>query len=280
MDPHKKSEDEAIAISKIHYHINNNTLSGQKIKEAFKKDLPNEPIFIGSKESGATRSTHHDLQLIMNLDPLTLKNVEYKGSCEFKLINNNRKPWDYGVQFLNGSGNKFSIGIDYAICFYNVYIDKIIEHFNIQTPKPSFEEWSKDAFRQGKPKTEFVKELREKGYKSTYLSQFRKEINKNFIASNEQLDKLMVEVENIANKALNCKDYWLQIHGNIDDPEYFNVKWTNKINMPEIISREQVISKQYSDINFKFICSDNSVFYAKLRWGYGQCISNIRIDIK
>jgi hypothetical protein len=43
---------------------------------------------------------------------------------------------------------------------------------------------------------------------------------------------------------------------------------------------EQEHSKSGCDVNFKFVCEDGSVFYAKLRWGYGQCITNIRLDIK
>jgi hypothetical protein len=35
-----------------------------------------------------------------------------------------------------------------------------------------------------------------------------------------------------------------------------------------------------SDVDFVFTCEDGSVFHAKLRWGYGQCITNIRLDIK
>jgi hypothetical protein len=90
----------------------------------------------------------------------------------------------------------------------------------------------------------------------------------------------MIEVQKISEEVLNCKDFWLQIHGDIDDPDKFHVKWTNKIVMPEIVSVEQLKSKDNCDINFKFICDDNSEFFAKMRWGYGQCITNIRIDIK
>ena len=33
-------------------------------------------------------------------------------------------------------------------------------------------------------------------------------------------------------------------------------------------------------IQEKFVCEDGNIFHAKLRWGYGQCITNIRLDIK
>jgi hypothetical protein len=274
---HQKAKDEAINIAKIHEHIKNNTPSGIKIKNAFTDNLSQLTIFDSTIISGANRTTHHDLQIVFND---ILKTVEFKGSKHFKPIGTTKAPWVNGVQFYNGTGNKFKMGQLYAQCFYEKFIDKIINDLNIKTPKPSYEEWAKDAFRQGKPKTPFVIELREKGYCSDYLSNIRKEFNKSFNPSIFQLTDLMIEVQTIANEVLNCKDFWLQIHGDIDDPQKFYVKWTNKITMPEIISVEQIKTKDNCDINFKFICNDNSEFYAKMRWGYGQCITNIRIDIK
>ena len=64
------------------------------------------------------------------------------------------------------------------------------------------------------------------------------------------------------------------------NPEDFEVRWTGKLEMSPIINVEQEQSKSGCDVNFKFVCEDGSVFYAKLRWGYGQCITNIRLDIK
>lgn len=275
--PHQNSEYESINIDRIHYHINNLTPSGVKIIEAFVSEFPLETIFFYTVESGANRSTHYDLLLIFDNGS---KTVEFKGSKHHKCIDSSKHPWVYGVQFYNGTGSKFTIAHRYVREFYDYFIDKAIQHFQIQTPKPTYEEWSKDAFKQGKPSTPFVCELREKGYKSTYLSDCRKQFNKNFIANTEDLMTLMDEVQHIANEALSCKDYWLQIHGNIDNPDSFYVKWSAKIIMPQIQTVSQIISKDHCDINFKFICSDGTEFMAKLRWGYGQCITNIRVDIK
>lgn len=275
-DPHKRSKDEAINIALIHHHVNNNTPSGLKIRDAWTKAFPNEPMFVSTVESGANRSTHHDLQI---LEGTTLKTVEFKGSKHFRPIDENKHPWATGIQFYNGTGSKFSIGHKYARDFYNTMLDEIIEHLQIQTPKPSYEVWAKDAFRQGKPATDFVKELREKGYGGEYLSNCRKKFNKNFVVGDMDIMILMDEVQLIADEALKCKDYWLQIHGDIDNPELFNVKWNKKIDMPQIQTVEQLVSKGDCDINFRFIC-DETEFSAKLRWGYGQCITNIRVDIK
>lgn len=184
----------------------------------------------------------------------------------------------HGVQFYNGTGSKFNVGKEYARQFYDTMMDKIIEHFGITTPKPTFEEWSKDAFTQGKPKTTFVKELREKGYTSAYLSDIRKKFTKLFTLTSEQLETLKNEVYAISSKVLESKDYWLQIHGLIDNPSDFEVRWTGKQKMAKIVSVKKDQTK--SDVDFIFTCEDGSVFNAKLRWGYGQCITNIRLDIK
>ena len=277
-DSHKKSKDEAINIALIHHHVNHNTPSGTKIREAFSKAFPTVPMFISTLESGANRSTHHDLQLTFS--DQSLKTVEFKGSKHFKPIDDTKHPWVNGVQFYNGTGSNFSIGHKYAREFYNNMLDDIILYLQIQTPKPSYEVWSKDAFKQGKPSTPFVIELREKGYGGEYLSNCRKKFNKNFVASDMDMMVLMDEVQLVATNALKCKDYWLQIHGDIENPDAFHVRWSAKIDMPEIQSIEQIQSKGDCDINFKFICLDNTEFYAKLRWGYGQCITNIRLDIK
>jgi hypothetical protein len=279
-DPHKKSKDEAINIALIHHHVNSNTPSGIKIREAFFNSFPVEPMFVSTVESGANRSTHHDLQIKFGDKPDDLKTVEFKGSKHFKSIDHTKHPWVNGVQFYNGTGSKFAIGHKYARDFYDTMLDEIIAHLQIQSPKPSYEIWAKDAFKQGKPSTPFVCELREKGYGGEYLSNIRKKFNKNFIAGDMDMMILMDEVQNIANSALSCKDYWLQIHGDIDNPDSFYVKWNDKIEMPQIQEIEQINSKGNCDINFKFVCVDGTEFSAKLRWGYGQCITNIRLDIK
>ena len=53
-------------------------------------------------------------------------------------------PWENGVQFYNGPGNKFTVGNIYAKTFYATALDEIIVHLEIKTPKPRYEEWEKD----------------------------------------------------------------------------------------------------------------------------------------
>ncbi len=280
--PHTRSDNEAISLAKIHTHINDGTPCGAKIRAAFSAAFPETQQFSSSVMSGGNRSIHHDLKIKWK-EPIhadVFKTVEFKGSKHKKPIDTTKAPWVNGVQFYNGTGSKFNVGKEYARQFYDTMMDEIITHLCIITPKPSFEEWCKDAFTQSKPKTPFVKELREKGYKSEYLSDTRKKFNKQFVLTAEQLETLKYEVFSISNEVLQSKDYWLQIHGAMEEPSDFEVSWTGKLTMPPIVSVEQEQSKSGCDVNFAFTCEDGSVFHAKLRWGYGQCITNIRLDIK
>lgn len=280
--PHTRSDSEALSLAKIHNHINSGTPCGQKIRDAFAVAFPDTPQFNSSIISGGNRSIHHDFKIKWKelFDTDIFKTVEFKGSKYKKQIDTTKQPWVNGVQFYNGTGSTFSVGREYAIQFYDKMMDEIIAHFGILTPKPSYEEWSKDAFTQSKPKTPFVKELREKGYKSDYLSDCRKKFNKQFTLNADQLEILKSEVFTISNQVLESKDYWLQIHGAMDEPDDFEVRWTSKLAMSPIISVEHEQTKSGCDVNFIFTCEDGSIFHAKLRWGYGQCITNIRLDIK
>jgi hypothetical protein len=273
---YSRSDNEALSLVKIHNHINNRTPCGVKIRDAFSTAFPTIPQFTRSIISGGNRGVHHDFKI--EWTGVSIKTVEFKGSKHKKPIDSTKPPWVNGVQFYNGTGSKFNVGKKYARQFYDTMMDKIITHFGITSAKPTFEEWSNDAFRQGKPKTAFVKELREKGYKSEYLSNIRKEFTKLFTLTPEDLEILKNEVYAISNKVLESKDYWLQIHGLIEDPSDFEVRWTGKQTMGTIVSVKKDQTK--SDVDFIFTCEDGSVFNAKLRWGYGQCITNIRLDIK
>ena len=277
-EPHSKSEKEAINLEKIHFHIKNDTPSGRKIKEEFGKTFPAIKVFDETVVTGGNRKTHHDFGLKWLFEE-GKKMVEFKGSEKKKPIDATKPPWEYAVQFYNGPGNQFTVGHSYAKKFYSTVLDEIIAHLEIKTPKPSYEEWKKDALSQGEPKTPFVCELRNKGYKGKYLSDIRKKFNKTFVLESAELEILKSEVLKKANEVLQKKDYWLQINGNIDEPAGFEIRWSGKIGMRDIVEIKQ-IGKSGCDINFEFTCDGGSKFFGKLRWGSGQCITNIRLDLK
>jgi hypothetical protein len=66
----------------------------------------------------------------------------------------------------------------------------------------------------------------------------------------------------------------------MDNPDNFEVNWYGNVIMSQIEKIEKVVSKNSSDMNFMITCEDGTTYNAKMRWGYGQCITNIRIDLK
>jgi hypothetical protein len=281
--PHEKAKQETASLKSLVVHWDTDTPTAQKIKKAWMDTYPDEPVFDKIIVVGG-RKKHYDIILqwiSSNYDIIKMKQGEVKFKQKNIKIDPSKNPWSYCVQYLNGHGSDFTIGHRYADSFYTE-LDKLITEYNITAPKPTLEEWKKDAFGGKKPTTPFVSELREKGYKSTFLSKLRTDFNKRFVdtITEEDLKTVEREVYEKTNEVFNEKDYWLQIHGNLDDPDHFNVRWSNKVMMNKIIKTEQVITKSNYDVNFKFTCDDGKEYAAKLRWGYGQCITNIRLDLK
>lgn len=276
---HKKSEDEAINIAKIHTHIKDNTPCGQKIKAAFRETFPDLPMFETTVVSGADRKTHHDLKLKWGEhENISKETVEHKGSEKKSKIDPSQPPWICGVQFYNCPANLFKIGHVYARKFYDTMIDDIINYFKIITTKPSYEEWTKDAFKQGKPTTPFGRELYEKGYKHKYLSECRKKFNSTFTLTDAELEEHQSEVFQKANEVLQQKDFWLQIHGKMDEPDDFEVRWSGAITVAPFV--KATLKKTNCHIIYIFKCADGAEIQSMLRWGYGQCITNLRVDLK
>jgi len=207
------------------------------------------------------RSHHYDLLI----DGII--RVEYKGS-QSKM--DTKSPWANGVQFLNGTGKSFSIGHWYATAFYP-HLKQLKQIHGLTQEVPSYEDWIKDAFAHDKPSTPFVRELREKTEKGKKCSAYRTEFNKTFVLSQEQLDQLATEVYTKANHVLSQKDCWLQVNQGV-------IRWSEEVEMPPILKAEQ-IRKTDSDIQCQFTCQDGIIFKAKLRWGHGQCITNLRVDL-
>jgi hypothetical protein len=292
--PYKKAMDDTIRIKKVLYHIQNNTPSGKKIMDSFELEIKQLFGKVTSGNGGG-RNTHYDFLIYdINNDE---KRVELKANEKKSIIDYTKNPWVNCVQFYNGIGNKYSIAKDYARNFYDIMLDKIILHFKLTSSKPSYDEWCKDAFTCGNNNltTDLVREFYNKikevqtqpkhSSEMVKLNEFYvifKRFNLEFISSitQQQLEILREEVYITANNALKDKDYWIQIHGDLDNPDDFNCRWSNKINMSPIVDIKCIPGKSGCDINFEFVCENNSVFTSKLRWGGNKCVSNIRMDIK
>lgn len=264
-------------LNNIKYHIENDTPTGQKIKSSFTKDGMS---IVGIEVIGG-RGKHHDLVLKLKTSEgdVVEETCELKYSQKKTKINTSKPPWISGVQFSNGSGKLYIVGMEYVKAFYNV-LPELKDHYNIEEPIPSFEDYYNDVMLQGKPKTPFVCKIRDCGYKSTFLSDFRKNFNKTFKLDEKYYPQLIEEVSLKVKESFNEKDNWLQIHGSLDHPDNFNIHWTGKIMYSKIVKMECIPSKENCHFIYNFICEDNTIITGIFRWGYGQCISNLRMDLK
>ena len=275
-EPHQKSKDEDVQLSRfIAVMSGTDGPIKQKIHAPFHA-LTGETVASVAKAAG--RGHHYDL-VITTESGKTYK-VEHKGSCRHTPIAVDQAPWKTGVQFFNGPANKFTIGTIFARKWHAGLIESgaLSREYGVETPVPAYAEWSKDAFCQGKPKTAFVNELREKTDKGTKIakSEMRGTFLREFAISAEERQQMVAEVERQANSVLAEKELWLQIHGDIDGE--FNIHWSPRV---EPIRLTDVIVKTGGvNMEFDFVCDGAPVIHSILRWGYGQGITNLRMDLK
>jgi hypothetical protein len=279
----KNGKREKTQLESIIYHIQQNTVQGQKIQEEFFKET-NEHIIHIDKTAG--RNHHYDLVIYTNQQH-TYK-VEYKGSMKYSNINPRDSPWKTGVQFYNGDPKPFTICREYVKEWYNYLFNTfiIINNYNIDYPIPTFGEYNKDAFRQGKNKLPFMIEFKRQYQQRTNMYSMleeRKEFNKEFAIDRQDLNILKGEIESIYKKIMKDKEMWLQIHGDINNSiDVIDIKWTKGMVLEGDIPDIQTISitTQTPDITFHCNCGDTFGFNVHMRWGYGQGFSNLRIDFK
>ena len=275
-----EAQDIAFIVTAI--HTKNGT--GQRFLNSFKGKFGCE-ILDARPRSGSSRGTHYDFDILVrfpNGEELW-KHVEHKGSKSFRAIKDDEKPWTAGVQFHNGGCDKYSIAKDYAKIHYDLHIGSgsLKNTFGIMAPIPTFDDWFKqDCCVQDDPRSAFGIELKQKvraarGHRSSLLNE-RKPVIDGIKITDELKQQFIKEVLPIANQALEQKDYWLTICGNLEDGN-FNIAWNPKFIIGSIQDVE--ITKK-KDITFKFNCSDNFTFGGILRWGKGAGFSCLRIDLK
>lgn len=154
--------------------------------------------------------------------------------------------------------------------------------------------------------TEYIDSYRKLKNKKISMLEERVEFNKTFTVNNQDLEVLKNEISPIYEKIMKDKDLWLQIAGDLDNPDKFNVKWTinnpddfnikwnNSMIIPKIPKLKKISVKEIEpDIKFNCECEimcncldknkcscKRFTFEAHLRWGYGQGFANLRLDFK
>lgn len=280
----KAGANEAIDINTIIEGINTKNTCGLKIMLVFTEKFPGKEIVGARERKGGSRGTHYDFEICVRTigseDDGEWKRIEHKGSHQYRPIKESDEPWKAGVQFHNGGSEKYSLARKYARTWHAMYIEsnKFKNEFGISAAIPTFDDWFKsDCKAQDKPKTAFGKELKEKviAKRGTSLLSERMPLNDSLIITEDDKKTLIAEVIPIANHALEQKDYWLTIHGNLAGEFY--IAWYPKFTIESI--HEVIITKK-KDIEMEFRCGGDFVFHGILRWGYGAGFSNLRLDLK
>jgi hypothetical protein len=273
-------QTEMVVIKDIVKHITEKTDVGKRLLKEFYDNFGITVTDARQTGGAGSRKIHYDFELYCPEKNEWLK-IEHKGSYKNTPIDTSF-PWVTGVQFYNGPGNQYLICYKYAKAWYNKYIssNRLKNRFNLQSEIPEYYDWlKKDAWKQGDPGTEFGKELKkvfrqEYGPRSSLLSE-REDLVRDFDFTEKDINDLKYDAAKIANKVLSQKDYWLQLHGDVNDE--FHSKWTKGFTLSDI---KDIKVHKKKDITFDFLCENNFKFNGILRWGKGAGFSNIRLDLK
>jgi hypothetical protein len=275
----KARVNESNDIKFINDAIHNNTVAGQKLKEAFKVKFGKEIQDSRQIEKAGQNSKHYDFEILVDGSWYT---VEHKGSKDSKPIDPSKPPWEQGVQFYNGIVDRYTLGKRYAKEWYDRFLASghLTKKYNIAAPIPSFEEWmSKDAMACGDPKTAFGLELRSRfrgDGKTGGCFEERDLMKSEFRIDESDLEVIKGEVLHLAQSVLSQKSYWLQIQGDLE--KGFYCAWHPELKLTHISKVEKISDK--SDLLLKFECDMGFHIHAMLRWGKGQGLSNLRIDLR
>lgn len=259
--------------------LHTKTPAGQQLSKAF-FDRFGKEIQDARRVGGAgNKKCHYDFEIQVDGVWYT---VEHKGSWKYEPIDRSQPPWVQGVQFYNGIADRYSLGRRYAQEWYTKYIASghLSRKYQIKASIPSYEVWLKrDAMMCGDPKTPFGIELRSRfrgDGKTGGCYDERDEMRKTFAISDEEIEVIKKEVLTLAQGVLAQKKFWLQIQGNLK--EKFYCDWHPELKLTTITKVEK--DERCSDLQLRFHCDMGFQIKAMLRWGKGQGLSNIRIDLR
>jgi hypothetical protein len=278
--PDKTGEEEAKNIKIIIKSLNDpSSAIGNKIKDKFYETF-GERITEARVRDGQNLKVHNDFQIRVNYNT-SWNTTEHKSSKQYTPIPESNTVCKSGVQFHNGLCSKYTSPKKYAQLWYDKWIASgtLAKEYDIKAAIPTFEEWYTKDCNSLDPRTPFSIEQKAKvravkGGKGSLLKE-RLPVNEAFNLTDEEQVQMKNEVLAIANDALEQKDYWLEIHGNLEGE--FHLRWFPKFTLKEI---KQVTILKHDDIKVEFKCTDDFIFHSYLRWGKGAGFSNLRFDLR
>ena len=279
---HTARAEESLRIKKIATYMNQNTDIGRNLKNAYFSKFGKNIINVSL--AGSNRD-HYDI--VIHHDDGTEMRVEEKHSE--KVLDTVMAPWKNSVQVLNGVGNHYEVGRKYSRMFYDSIISQINWREILKCEDipdiPSYEEWIKDAFRCGDPKTPFVKKLKalcreNHGAKASFTGQNGtldlRSMFPEFELSEEETTQFLLEINAKLQEVMSQKDCFLQTKSNIDSGD-FEFVWREHVKCPEFT---KIKIRKEKDIFIDLYNDDNDCFTGILRWGKGCGFTNIRFDVR
>ncbi len=258
-------------ISELCRHINEKTPLGERACHLFKESGGGDII---NAQPSCDRRDQFDFTLILADGRM----IQVDANSSKRKCVATKEPWYVGLKMYNGSGSMFSLANKYSTMWYERFIASgyITKIHGIHTPIPTYDEWIEDVFSQSKGNSEWTNEIRRK--KPRGFSEEHIDFVKAFCQHITEDDKriLVNEVIDMATRALEEKQYWVQIHSDLNRISY--IRWKPQISIPFGIPIVEI--KPYKDVLLSLTWEDGRSLQTILRWGNTHGISNLRMEIK
>jgi len=268
----------------------NEELKEKKLGIMFKKLGINVDDILEFEKAGGTKK-HHDI--VIKFKNGSMKTIEHKGIKGDGSKYNKEKPWSETPQILNGAS--FNCIRDlFCEYWHSICTEMIKNYFPILPEIPCYDEWKTKDASVGAPKTEFGIMLKEiinsdnvnKDLINWLWEAAIKSFWTNLIEENMVLDQFREELEKKLQNVLQDKNLWMNAYyDNVKKVEYKDYKICKTPQLYNLtIETESYLKNPTMALKLSYNLSSNPSKKfkgeARLRWGNGNGIANIRWNIK
>jgi len=286
-----RSQNGSIESQRLKWLVDdwNNKLGGSELAEMLSS--VNYDIILIDKFLVAGGSCNH-FDIIIKMKDGTTKNIEHKAIKS--IINDNERPWSLTPQLLNGPYNFTALSIEYCEFWYSKIMPGLQRLFPDLPELPDYESWLKGDATMGSVKTEFgksLKEIRKNEKKKKIIDKLYKKTIKVFFKHTLKNKAEILELfkKDLTTKMKDClsqKHLWLNANyetTNTIEPSQLFLTVTPQISNISIDINLNENNNKYPKITLYYNLSSNPdkkfKGEARLRWGNGNGIANIRWNI-
>jgi len=286
-DKYYKGKEEKILKNIKNILLDDSHEITKNYEKKFKKKIKDVDI------KGKT-TDHFDL-LIIHTDKTTNK-CESKHKLKLTDLNNEKTPWNIGVQCSNMYVQNISDDLTNILLknlYENVY-KELEKKYELKNNLIPYDEFKKDILKTCEPSALYLKELKAKLKKiygnNLYGKKFRKNLLKEHISAcektvesiNEDIKKNIVnKINSKLNDEFKDKEIWLNTSGQLD--KNFTFKWWDYFNTP--IIEDIILTCNYDTgcININFILKNKAILDYELKPTYIRFrngINNLTLEIR